>query len=111
MRNWLAQIALLLLRGVRRGGMVPCLCATKGDAALGEENYYSSDFTPQEREEGLHRAVLGFAAESRSQRGFAGSDAVGAGCLGAAHAVHAVQPGKPKPRAAEAAENAAKAPM
>lgn len=46
-----------------------------GNAQKTEEEYYSSDFTAKEREEGLHRGVLNFASESRSQRGF--QDALG----------------------------------
>ena len=42
----------------------------KGKPDFPEEDYYCKDFTPAEREQGLHRAVLKFANESRSQRGF-----------------------------------------
>ena len=35
-----------------------------------EEEYYSADFTAAEREQGLHRAVLNWAGESKSQRSF-----------------------------------------
>lgn len=41
-----------------------------GSNKVTEEEYYSKDFTAAEREQGLHRAVLNFASESRSQRGF-----------------------------------------
>ncbi len=35
-----------------------------------EEEYYSSDYTAAEREQGLHLAVSKFAIESRSNRGY-----------------------------------------
>jgi NNP family nitrate/nitrite transporter-like MFS transporter len=43
---------------------------TKGDPTFNEEEYYIKDFTAAEREQGLHRSVLKFANESRSNRGF-----------------------------------------
>ncbi len=43
---------------------------TKGDPTYNEEDYYIKDFTLAEREKGLHRSVLKFANESRSNRGF-----------------------------------------
>lgn len=42
-----------------------------GNPEKTEQEYYSKDFTVAEREAGLHRVVLNFASESRSQRGFA----------------------------------------
>ncbi|GAB4819716.1 hypothetical protein N2152v2_006762 [Parachlorella kessleri] len=41
----------------------------KGNPMKTEEEYYASDYTAAEREQGLHRAVLNWADESRSQRG------------------------------------------
>ena len=35
-----------------------------------EEEYFVRDFTAAEKEQGLHRAVLNYASESRSQRSF-----------------------------------------
>lgn len=42
----------------------------RGDANYEEKDYYCKDFTKAEQEAGLHRSVLNFASESRSQRGF-----------------------------------------
>lgn len=42
---------------------------TPGNPNKTEEEYYASDYTAAEREQGLHRAVLNWANESRSQRG------------------------------------------
>ena len=47
------------------GGML-----TKANPNATEEEYYSSDYTAAEREAGLHRAILNWANESRSNRGF-----------------------------------------
>ena len=41
-----------------------------GNPEKTEEEYYIADFTAAEREAGLHRVILNFANESRSQRGF-----------------------------------------
>lgn len=41
-----------------------------GNPEKTEEEYYIKDFTVAEREAGLHRVVLNFANESKSQRGF-----------------------------------------
>lgn len=49
------------------GGMI---FPAKADAT--EEEYFSRDFTKEEREAGLHTSVLKYANESRSQRGFKG---------------------------------------
>ena len=46
------------------GGMF--LPAKKG---VTEEDYYYTEYTPKEREEGLHLASSAFCFESRSQRG------------------------------------------
>lgn len=58
---------LFLLWWPMWGGMV--LPARK-DAT--EEEYFARDFTAAEKEEGLHRSVMKYANESRSQRGFKG---------------------------------------
>lgn len=41
-----------------------------GNHAIDEEEYYASDYTKEEREQGLHKEISKFANESRSQRGF-----------------------------------------
>lgn len=41
-----------------------------GNPDVTEEEYYTKDFSKAEQEQGLHRAILNFASESRSQRGF-----------------------------------------
>lgn len=41
-----------------------------GGGKITEEEYFTSDFTAAEKEQGLHRAVLNYAAESKSQRSF-----------------------------------------
>ena len=47
------------------GGML-----TRGSSKVTEEEYYSRDYSAAEREQGLHRAILNWASESRSNRGF-----------------------------------------
>jgi len=42
----------------------------KGDPKKTEEQYYLNDFNEDEIAEGIHRSMLNFASESRSQRGF-----------------------------------------
>lgn len=60
------------------GGMVPCSCwASQWTDAATEEQYYCRDFTPAEQQLGLHRSVLNFAAESRSQRGISSKRVAG----------------------------------
>ena len=39
-------------------------------AGATEEEYYCRDYSKAEQEQGLHHAMLNFASESRSQRGF-----------------------------------------
>ncbi|KAI3430842.1 hypothetical protein D9Q98_009253 [Chlorella vulgaris] len=43
---------------------------TRGNPDITEEEYYSRDYTAAEREKGLHRAIMAWASESRSNRGF-----------------------------------------
>lgn len=56
---------LVLMHFPMWGGML-----TRGNPDFTEEEYYSRDYTAAEREQGLHRAVLNWASESRSNRGF-----------------------------------------
>ncbi len=58
---------LFLMYWPQWGGMV---LPAKADAT--EEEYFTRDFTKAEKEQGLHTAVLRYANESRSQRGFKG---------------------------------------
>lgn len=43
---------------------------TKPREGATEEEYYRGDFTGEEQQEGLHRSIMKFANESKSQRGF-----------------------------------------
>lgn len=43
---------------------------TRGNPNVTEEEYYSRDYTAAEREQGLHKAIIAWASESRSNRGF-----------------------------------------
>lgn len=42
---------------------------TQGDMGGDVQDYYFSDWTEEERAEGLHLSVMKFANESKSQRG------------------------------------------
>jgi len=41
-----------------------------GNPAIDETDYYFSDYTKEEREKGVHKEIINFTNESRSQRGF-----------------------------------------
>jgi NNP family nitrate/nitrite transporter-like MFS transporter len=56
---------LVLMHFPMWGGML-----TRGNPNITEEEYYSRDYTVAEKEQGLHRAILNWANESRSNRGF-----------------------------------------
>jgi NNP family nitrate/nitrite transporter-like MFS transporter len=58
-------LAICALHWPQWGGM---FCGPK--AGVTEEDYYYSEYTAKEREEGLHLAAMKFANESKSQRGF-----------------------------------------